>query len=222
MKWFTVSCGIAVAHAYIGESFDNKKCFGNKVSLNEEPIPKTLVFSQLVREFPLSLYCQEYYHLFNEKNFECVPVQPKNGEYLTKVNWHKHDCYMLDQITKEISPTVSFQYYEVEELYRSESLSEFDWQKDFVTEEGRLAEAIKFMVADGIVRPGKTEEEEKAYVAELEEIESKAQNNVNHNSLLKNRYTGWWQQKLNLTKDAYVDCLSATKEKWLMDMHDKI
>jgi len=117
--------------------------------------------------------------LFDEKNFECVPVQPRTGEYLTKVNWHKHDCYALDVITKEISPTVTHQYYEVEELYRSEALSGYDWQKDFLSEEGLLAEAIKFMAAEGIVRPGKTAEEELQYAAELEKHEERERHNKN-------------------------------------------
>jgi len=94
---FAFACALAAVEAYTNESMDNKKCFGKKVDLKEEPIERTLFFVNSVNKHPLGEFCKSTVEpTLPEQNYECVITFPKEGEYFTKVNWRKHECYQKD------------------------------------------------------------------------------------------------------------------------------
>lgn len=167
MKWqFALAGFLATVEAYTNESADNRKCFGKKVDLKQEPIDKTLFFAIGINKHVLGNYCREYVEpYFPQENYECLNLYPREGEYLTKVRWHKHDCYQLDNLTGKIDDNVTFQYYEVEEIYRSETIERKEWNKE--SEAYRWSFIFNWLAAEGITRPGKTIEEEKAYAEVL-------------------------------------------------------
>lgn len=67
-------------------------------------------------------------------------------------------------MTNQISDTVSFQYYEIEELYRSETVN---FEYNDANREGKLGEVIGWLASEGITRPGVTVEEELAIAKEF-------------------------------------------------------